>query len=79
MKIALTAVAGLLLAGISWSPAPAQGIPQGSYLRSCTDARVQASCISASTVPARRISAIWAGVLRRTTVWPATTTARGRL
>ena len=48
MKIALAAVAGLLLAGVSWSPpAQAQGIPQGSYLKSCTDARVQGDTLTA--------------------------------
>ncbi len=38
MKIVLAAVAGLLFAGgIYTSPAHAQGVPQGSYLRTCTD------------------------------------------
>src|SRR5258706_8887242 len=38
MKIVLAAVAGLLFAGgVYTSPAHAQGVPQGSYLRTCTD------------------------------------------
>jgi len=38
MKITLGALAAVLLAAVSWSgPAQAQGLPQGSYLRSCSN------------------------------------------
>ena len=46
MKIAFGA---LLLAGIAWSaPAPAQGVPQGSYLQSCRDMGVQGDTLFAT-------------------------------
>lgn len=49
MKIAAGAVAALLLAGIGWSlPAQAQGVPRGSYLRSCTDVVVQGGSLVAT-------------------------------
>jgi hypothetical protein len=39
MKITLGALAAVILAAISWAaPAEAQGVPQGSYLRSCSQA-----------------------------------------
>ncbi len=42
------AFAALLLAGIAWSvPAPAQGVPQGSYLQSCGDIGVQGDTLFA--------------------------------
>src|ERR1700719_4588799 len=49
MKIYLAALAGLLLAGMAWSqPAAAQGLPQGSYLRSCGGAMMQGDTLVAS-------------------------------
>ncbi len=49
MKIAWEALAALLLAGIGWaSPAHAQGMPQGSYLRSCTNAAMQGDSLIAT-------------------------------
>jgi hypothetical protein len=49
MKIASGALAALLLAGIGWSaPAQAQGVPRGSYLRSCTDVAVQGDSLVAT-------------------------------
>src|SRR5260370_23932159 len=49
MKIASGALAALLLAGIGWSPpAHAQGMPQGSYLQSCTNAAMQGDSLVAT-------------------------------
>lgn len=49
MKIASGALAALLLAGIGWSsPAPAQGVPQGTYLRSCSNIGVQGDSLTAT-------------------------------
>jgi hypothetical protein len=48
MKTAIAAFAGLALAGIAWTaPAQAQGMPQGSYLRSCTDVRIEGDTLVA--------------------------------
>lgn len=48
MKIVVGALAAVLLAGIGWSAtAEAQGLPQGSYLRSCNGARVQGDTLVA--------------------------------
>jgi hypothetical protein len=48
MKIAMGALAAVLLAGVGWSAtAEAQGLPQGSYLRSCNGARVQGDTLVA--------------------------------
>lgn len=42
MKITSRALAALLLTGIAWSaPAQAQGVPQGTYLQSCGNVRVE--------------------------------------
>lgn len=42
MKRGTTVLAGLLLTGIAWmQPAAAQGLPSGSYLRSCTGAMLR--------------------------------------
>jgi len=39
MKITLGALAAVILAAVSWAaPAEAQGVPPGSYLRSCSQA-----------------------------------------
>ena len=47
MKTYLAAFAGVLLAGMAWSqPAAAQGLPQGSYLRSCTGATLQGRALA---------------------------------
>jgi hypothetical protein len=49
MKTYLAALAGMLLAGMAWSqPAAAQGLPQGSYLRSCTGATLQGDTLVAT-------------------------------
>ena len=49
MKTYLAALAGVLLAGMAWSqPAAAQGVPQGSYLRSCTGATVHGDTLIAT-------------------------------
>lgn len=49
MKIALGLAAALLCAGVGWSgSAYAQGTPQGSYLRSCTNVSVGGDTLSAS-------------------------------
>ncbi len=49
MKIAAGAVAAFLLAGIGWSlPAQAQGVPGGSYLRSCGAVVVQGDSLVAT-------------------------------
>ena len=48
MKTAIVALAGLALAGIACAmPAQAQGVPRGSYLRSCTDVRVEGDTLVA--------------------------------
>jgi len=48
MKIASAALAAVLLAGIGWSvPAHAQRVPQGSYLTSCSDVRVEGDTLVA--------------------------------
>ena len=48
MKIVMGALAAVLLTGIGWSAtAEAQGIPQGSYLRSCNGARIDGDTLIA--------------------------------
>jgi hypothetical protein len=48
MKLALGALAGLLLAGLSWAqPAAAQGLPQGSYMRSCASVSMRGDSLVA--------------------------------
>ena len=48
MKTVLAAFAGLLLAGsVYTSPAHAQGVPQGSYLRTCTDVGMRGDTLTA--------------------------------
>ena len=48
MKIVMGALAAVLLTGIGWSAtAEAQGVPQGSYLRSCNGARIQGDTLIA--------------------------------
>jgi hypothetical protein len=48
MKIGFVATAALLLAAFAWSaPAGAQGVPRGSYLRSCQDIRVRGDTLIA--------------------------------
>jgi hypothetical protein len=49
MKTYLAGLAGVLLAGMAWAqPAAAQGLPQGSYLRSCTGATLQGDTLVAT-------------------------------
>jgi hypothetical protein len=48
MKVASGALAAVVLAGLAWSmPAQAQGLPHGSYLNSCTDARMEGDTLVA--------------------------------
>ena len=48
MKIVMGALAAVLLTGIGWpATAEAQGIPQGSYLRSCNGARIEGDTLVA--------------------------------
>ncbi|HEY4472997.1 MAG TPA: CVNH domain-containing protein [Stellaceae bacterium] len=49
MKRGTTVLAGLLLAGIAWmQPATAQGLPHGTYLRSCTGAMLRGDTLVAT-------------------------------
>ena len=49
MKLIIGALAGLLLAGMAWiQPTAAQGLPQGSYLRSCNGAAMHGDTLVAS-------------------------------
>ena len=49
MKFVIGALGGLLLAAIAWvEPAAAQGLPQGSYLRSCNDAALHGDALVAT-------------------------------
>src|SRR5258708_31754146 len=49
MKTYLAVWAGVRLAGMAWSqPAAAQGLPQGSYLRSCAGATLQGDTLVAT-------------------------------
>jgi hypothetical protein len=48
MKMVSGALAAVVLAGLGWSlPAQAQGMPQGSYLGSCSGARVEGDTLVA--------------------------------
>jgi hypothetical protein len=48
MKIVSGMLAAAVLAGLGWSmPAQAQGLPHGSYLSSCTDARIEGDTLIA--------------------------------
>jgi hypothetical protein len=48
MKIGIGATAALMLAVTAWSaPVEAQGVPRGSYLRSCQDIRVRGDTLLA--------------------------------
>lgn len=48
MKIVIGALAAALLAGVGWSAtAAAQGLPQGSYLRTCNGARIEGNTLIA--------------------------------
>ena len=46
MRLIQSVVIGLL-AGVAWAPAQAQGVPQGSYLRSCGNVAVQGDTLIA--------------------------------
>ena len=49
MKIITTMMAGAVVALLSWmQSAQAQGSPQGSYLQTCTDVRVQGDALVAT-------------------------------
>jgi len=49
MKIVSGALAAVVLAGLGWSmPAQAQGLPQGSYLRSCNGAALHGDTLVAT-------------------------------
>ncbi len=48
MKMVSGALAAVLLAGLGWSlPAQAQGLPQGTYLSSCSGARMEGDTLVA--------------------------------
>src|SRR6266478_828720 len=48
MKMVSGALAAVLLAGLGWSlPAQAQGLPQGTYLQSCSGARMEGDTLVA--------------------------------
>src|SRR5881394_3620401 len=49
MKRGTAALTGVLLAGVAWmQPAAAQGLPQGSYLRSCMGAALRGDTLVAT-------------------------------
>ncbi len=48
MRLYQIVVAGLLLAGVALAPAQAQGVPQGSYLRSCGNVAVRGDTLIAT-------------------------------
>src|SRR2546421_379784 len=49
MKFVIGALASVLLAGMAWiQPAAAQGLPQGSYLRSCNGAAMHGDTLVAT-------------------------------
>ena len=49
MKRGTAALTGVLLAGVAWmQPAAAQGLPPGSYLRSCTGAMLRGDTLVAA-------------------------------
>ena len=49
MKIITTMMAGAVVGHLFWmQPAQAQGSPQGSYLQTCTDVRVQGDALVAT-------------------------------
>src|SRR4029077_15005953 len=49
MRFAATVIAAVLLAGTSWSPgAHAQGVPQGTYLNSCSNTAIQGDSLVAT-------------------------------
>jgi hypothetical protein len=48
MRLIQNVVGALLLAGVAWAPAQAQGVPQGSYLRSCANVVVQGDTLIAT-------------------------------
>src|SRR5215204_4933483 len=67
MKTALGSLAAALLACIVWAqPAAAQGVPQGSYLRSCSDARMRGDTLVAlCRGPGNYANWTWLNELRR--------------
>ena len=49
MKIATAAFAAIVLAGLGWGPpAHAQGVPNGSYLRSCSNTAIEGDALVAT-------------------------------
>jgi hypothetical protein len=67
MKISFETLAALLLVGIAWSaPTRAQGVPQGTYVQSCRDIRIQGDALVATcrTVDGRAQRAVLAAVSR---------------
>jgi len=48
MRIASGTLAALVLVAIVWSPAQAQGVPQGTYLQTCTNVSVQGNTLFAT-------------------------------
>ena len=67
MKMVSVALAAVVLAGLGWAlPAQAQGLPQGSYLGSCTGARMEGDTLVARcrAVDGREQRSALAGVRR---------------
>ena len=67
MKMVSVALAAVVLAGLGWAlPAQAQGMPQGSYLGSCTGARMEGDTLVARcrAVDGREQRSALAGVRR---------------
>jgi len=55
MKTRIGILGGLLLAALCWvEPAAAQGLPQGSYLRSCNGVSLQGDKPDRDLPPGRR-------------------------
>src|SRR5436309_2775882 len=49
MKTVCAALAGAMIAGLSWiSAAEAQGVPPGSYRQSCSDPRIEGGALVAT-------------------------------
>jgi len=67
MKIGTSAFAGLLIAGGCWvAAAQAQGVPQGSYLRTCTNVGMRGETLTAAcrNADGRQVHSSLSGVNR---------------
>jgi hypothetical protein len=67
MKMAIGALAGLAIAASCWAePAAAQGVPQGSYLRSCSEVQMRGdSLVAYCRRPDGRAQWSWINEVRR--------------